>query len=271
MKQKHYLGSAVVLGLALATAGAQVSITSGPGLSYTQGWGTGYTPGTPSWTDNSVFTGWYAYQFGTSGAPPTYTVNTTTSSAGVGLFHLIAAAADTSNFGFGGRVNDGTGGAQSNPDSGYYIGLRLSNDTGSTLSEFALGYTGAQFYRAADSTANTITVSYQLGSPANLLDGTWNGLSGLTFTAPNIVGAAAALNFNLAGNQTVFSPVTVSGLSWAPGTDLWIRFKINNTSGIDQGMLIDNVNFVAAVPEPATAALMGLGLVVLIARQRSRK
>jgi hypothetical protein len=273
MIQKHYL-PATLAALALASnlATAQISLTAGPGLTYSQDWGTGYAASTNAWTDNSVFSGWYAYQNGTSNAPANYYVSTSTAGTTTGRFYLIASTSEPANFGFGGRVSDGTSGVLSNPDAGFYLGLRLSNNTGGDLAGFSLGYTGGQFAKAANVNPNSITVSYQLGSPGNLVAGTWQAVPTLDFTGPVAdASGATGLDFNAAANQTVFSPVDVTGLTWADGTDLWIRFKINNVGGIDHGLLIDDVNFVAAVPEPTTATLMGLGLLAIVARLRSRK
>lgn len=55
---------------------------------------------------------------------------------------------------------------------------------------------------------------------------------------------------------------TISGLSWAPGDVLYIRWSDFNQSGFDAGMSVENFSMVAAVPEPSTVAL-SMGLIVL--------
>ena len=62
---------------------------------------------------------------------------------------------------------------------------------------------------------------------------------------------------------------TVSGISWVPGTDLWLRWGDVQLSGglADDGLGIDTVRFVA-VPEPASLWLAGLGAIAALSRRR---
>jgi len=64
----------------------------------------------------------------------------------------------------------------------------------------------------------------------------------------------------------------VTGINWAPGTSLWLRWRDPNDPGSDHGMAIDNFSF-SAVPEPTTFALVGLGMGAagLVSRRLRRK
>ena len=81
--------------------------------------------------------------------------------------------------------------------------------------------------------------------------------SPLSFTEPKL-GLNTALNGNDPANQQAVSG-TVTGLSWAPGQDLVLRWNSNELSGSDNGLAIDNLSF-SAVPEPSSVALAAIGL-----------
>jgi len=143
------------------------------------------------------------------------------------------------------------------------------NNTGTTLTNISVGYTGEQWL--AQFGRNTkISVSYSLD------DVTYIQLSSLTFTAPVILeeGATAlALDGNLTANRIVFNPVVVTPSGGIEnGSTFYLRFTYDrsNGSGVAQGLAIDDV-IVTAVPEPATAVLLfGSGLMVLAYRWRRR-
>jgi hypothetical protein len=97
------------------------------------------------------------------------------------------------------------------------------------------------------------------------------------FTAPVNGGTAATLNGNLAANRVADITATVTGISWAPGTDLWLRWSdIQAAHGSpsvnddDDGLAIDNVRFSAITPEPTGLMLLGAGALGVFARRRSR-
>ena len=172
------------------------------------------------------------------------------------------------------------------PDSRILTGLRLTNTTGTTLTDFTMTFDGEQWRDGGRTGATeTMTFQYQVGATAVQDAAGWITPAGTPSTqaTPNPVGGsngswvspvqnnsttAAAVDGNTTGLVDNIT-VTVSGLNWAPGTDLWLRWFDEQVSGNDHGMSIDNVQFVA-VPEPATIGLLAMGAVGLLGRRRSR-
>lgn len=153
-----------------------------------------------------------------------------------------------------------------------YIGLRLTNNTADILTEFTLSYDGEQWRDGGATTPAAKTMTVEYSTTAATVNDTPNftaGPASLSFTTPVFVntGSGAAVNGNTAGKVSV-GPATVQGIAWAPGTDLWIRWKDPRSSGNNHGMAIDNVSFSANVPEPASIGLLGGALALLARRKR---
>jgi hypothetical protein len=150
-----------------------------------------------------------------------------------------------------------------------YIGLRLHNDTGATISSFALSYSGEQWRNGGVAATHSLTFGYST-TATSVQDAAFTSVAELTFTSPVTSTTAAAVDGNVAG-RTVISAVTVNGLTWAPGTDLWLRWADKNDSGNDHGLAIDDLTFTAVVPEPGSAALIGLGVLAFGLLRRKNK
>jgi hypothetical protein len=187
------------------------------------------------WTDNVTFTGWYA-QFDLTGTPATYRISNTPSNNQIQQFRNAASATDGA---LGGRAADTAG--------PIYYAVRLRNTTGVTLRTFTLRYALEQWSRSTATITNSFTVTFRLGDPANLQDGFWAPLQYAATDAPSFDGTeATTLNGSLAANRTVSQTLTVGGIAWEPGTDLWIRFQDANDGGIDHGIALDDVVFTAS-------------------------
>lgn len=146
-----------------------------------------------------------------------------------------------------------------------YIGLQLTNNTGVTLTEFTLSYNGEQ-WRADNANAQKLEFSWKVGATAVEESG-FSAVSALDFTSP-VLGTGNGIG-NTTGKLAI-GPVTVTGINWAPGTDLWLRWADVNDSGADHGLAIDDV-FFSAVPEPGSFALAAVACVsaALLRRKRS--
>jgi len=122
------------------------------------------------------------------------------------------------------------------------FGLVLVNNTGHTITGFSLGYTGEQ-WRRGNGAANVLAFSYAVGG-SDLNTGTFTAVSALSFTAPVTAGTNVALDGNAAANRTAVSS-TVTGLTWAAGQTLVLRWADTNDAANDDGIAIDDLSFSA--------------------------
>lgn len=230
--------------LAAAAAHAQVGYTGGV---YSQNFDT--LPGTTNnvlnsaWTDNSTLTGWYASKStfsitdGTLGGSASNFDSTSGSVNNVGMFSFgVAASTDRA---LGSRATSNFAG-----NDPVLYGVRLVNNTTQTLTRFTVIFTGEQWYASTQSAAHTLLLDYQVGA-TSISAGTWTNVSAGLFTAPISTGTTArSLNGNTAANRTNKIAV-VTGVSWAPGQELWVRFRDTNESGNEQALSVDDFSFLA--------------------------
>ena len=133
-------------------------------------------------------------------------------------------------------------------------GASFVNNTGSTLTQFTLTYTGEQWRDGGSFTAvkNVDAFSYSINSATSLTTGVWTNVTQLDFTAPvNNFFSDNTLNGNSGANKTLIT-FTVTGISWPAGQILWIRWTDPNESGNDDGMGIDDLTFSSTFTPPPT-------------------
>ncbi|MGB4801887.1 MAG: DUF11 domain-containing protein, partial [Anaerolineae bacterium] len=178
------------------------------------------------WTDDSTIAGWYT--------------NKTTYNAGTGT----STTGSVFSFGSTGSTERALGSVASGTTGAIYYGVRLVNDTGSTVSAIAIDYTGEQWRNSADASQHSLAFAYQVGA-TNLTDGSWTAASSLDFAGPISGGTAGALDGNLAANRTtLFAVVNVTVTN---GQEIWLRWQDDNSSGDDHGLSIDDFS-VSAQP-----------------------
>jgi hypothetical protein len=133
-----------------------------------------------------------------------------------------------------------------------YIGLRLTNNTGSTLGQFTLSYNGEEWRDGGNNpaVAQNLKLGYKVGA-ANVQDTGFTLVPSLQFTSPVNTTTAAAVDGNVAGRVAI-PATTVSGFNWAPGTDLWLRWIDINDPNNDHGLAIDDVSFSANIIPTST-------------------
>jgi hypothetical protein len=153
-------------------------------------------------------------------------------------------------------------------NTGIYFGVRLTNATGSTLDNFSFTYSGEQWrglqVNNLTQEFESLTVDYSL--TATTIKGTagpYTNLPGATFTGPNggwdtggrLDGNSTDPSSSAGQNKITGLGASVTGINWAPGTDLFIRWQALNTASNgagplanDHGLAIDDFTFSAVVP-----------------------
>lgn len=221
-----------LLFLAAVPAAAQVSLTT-LGSAYTQNFDTLPATGSATWVNNpaGALLGWYSVRTGTG---TTIAADTGTSTGGNLYSYGAAAVAERAL----GTIGSGNATAGS-----FFHGVRLLNNTGSTINSLTVTYTGEQWRNSA-AAAHTAAFSYLVGSPTvtgTLAEFQTTGVAvtPLDFTSPITGGTAGALNGNLAANRTVKS-YSINGLSIPNGTEIMLRWSDPDQTGGDHGLAIDD-------------------------------
>jgi uncharacterized protein len=178
-----------------------------------------------SGTSNTVPLGWDFVESSTN-ANTLYTAGTGSSNTG-----------DTYSFGASGNSERAFGGLLSGTLVPT-IGASFTNDTGSTITDLAISYTGEQWRLGA--TGREDRLDFQLSTDAtSLISGTWTDHNNLDFVAPTTGPTVGLLDGNASANRTAIS-FTITGLNIADGAMFWIRWLDFNASGADDGLAIDD-------------------------------
>jgi hypothetical protein len=181
----------------------------------------------------------------------TSTTNGYSNNYGTYCFASTAGAADKSL----GLVIGSTGQA--------YFGVQLRNTSGTTLTSLTLSYYEEQWAKGAV-TANdqVIPFQYSLGA-SSLTSGSYASFAALDMHS--IIdgnGVFGSLDGNAAVNRQLISG-TISGLSWAPNQNLWLRWAgVSHPLDGSHAMAVDDLSF-SAVPEPGAGSL-AVGALVFV-------
>lgn len=130
------------------------------------------------------------------------------------------------------------------------VGAQLQNDSGATLSDLLISYTGEQWRLGVTGRPDPLNFQYSLDA-TSLTTGTWTDFDALDLNSPNTTSAAGPLNGNAAGNRVqVTSTLSGGGFTLAPGATMWIRWIDLNLNGNDDGLAIDDFSVGLAVDNP---------------------
>lgn len=173
---------------------------------------------------------------------------------------------------------------------GLAAGDNFGGDAGSPGAPYFVGNTGSQLF----GTDGDTFVSTTSGSGATILSQSISGLSAGTVNVSYDVGLITFGGNNLSIRFELFDgadataaslydvttdvDATVANLNWSTitsgalsstGTDLFVRITLDDPAGNSAQANLDNVIVDhVAVPEPSSAALLGLGGLALILRRR---
>ena len=244
------------------------------GSNYTQTFDTlanssgGYSNGTSAtWTNNATLPGWY--------------IGNNEGNASVSLLLQNGSSNPTVSGGTSrplslGANNDSDralGVHTNNSSVVSYIGLGFTNNSGSTLNSFTIGYTGEQWREATTQRTQSFTLQYLVGATlADLTSATnWTTISGGGFASDQITTVS---NSSLLYTATL-SNLTVDSLSVESGSSIWFRWMVQTTGTTNNSqdvIGIDNVSVsFAAIPEPSTYALAIGALALGLAAYRRRR
>ena len=230
------LWTGLVAGFFLVSAApAQILMSGG---TYAQNFDTLASSGTINWTNNFTLPGWYAAKSGTNA--PNYAASTGSSTTG-GLYSFGVAGVNSASD----RALGSLGSSSASP---VIYGIRFTNDTGLTVTNIAVTYTGEEWRNGGSGSASSLAFSYGVSSSpiTNAVDATtWINFGALNFTTPTVGSPAGALDGNNATNRQVFPAVILTNISVLPGQELFLRWLDVDDAGSDSALAIDDltVNF----------------------------
>jgi PEP-CTERM motif len=264
--KKNLFAAGMLLAL-LPAAQAQISVGSSS-FSYTQSFDslTTSTTATP-WVNDSTLPGWSLIN---SAGAAAATIVAGTGSSNAGSFYSFGAAGNAERA-LGGAASGGAyfGSPASGAIAGWMV-VAFTNNTNASLDGFSFGYDGEQWRNGGNTSAQTMVMEFGIGSSFAGVT-SWTAPGGnADFTSPVVGSTAAAVDGNVAGLVTGRGG-SYTGLNWAAGDTLYVRFVERNDTGNDHGLALDNFSFsVTAVPEPGTVALWlaGLAAIAFVSRRR---
>jgi hypothetical protein len=224
MKNFNYLFFLILLTSSLIYSQSQVGtgaiVLTGSGV-YQQNFDSLASSGTSS----VLPYGWYFIESG-SNANTTYTAGNGSNNAG-----------DTYSFGSTGSSDRAFGGLLTGSLTPT-IGAKFYNNTGSTITQLPISYTGEMWRLGNSGRYDTISFQYSLNA-TSLTTGTWIDVNELDFYTPDTSGTAGQRNGNNSQYRTNKS-FTISGLNIPNGSYFWIRWIDYNASGSDDGLAVDD-------------------------------
>lgn len=210
-------------------ADAQISFSGG---TYSQNFNTLVTVSAP-WTNNVTLPGWYASK---ANADATNLLAGTGSGTTGGIY----------SFGISGvnPLTDRALGSVAGSSTTYAYGLRFTNDTGLTITNLTVTFTGEQWRNGGGISTNTLAFSYgSSGSPItdSYAAATWNNFPALNFNSPIVTAGASALDGNSPANRMVFANTPLAGLTVPPGYEFFLRWSDVDDTGSDHGLALDDL------------------------------
>ena len=223
----------VVNALSITTLGAPI----------TQNFDTLATAGTTNtWTDDTTLTGWYS-QFSLQPTNPiTYRADSGGSNTGA-IYSWGVAGTNALTERALGSVGSGTPG-------NIFNALKLTNNTGSTITSLDISYTGEQWRQGGCTptpctpAAQKIDFQYQIANAGVITDANtpttgWLDQDPLDFTSPQPgTSTAAAIDGNAVANRTALS--STINVTLNNGQEIWLRWMDTNDANNDHGLAIDD-------------------------------
>lgn len=198
-----------------------------------------------TWSNGATLSGWYARTTATASITA-YGANTgATTTAGLYAFG-IAGTNPLSDRALGYAPSNGYTGSSGSGKG--FLGWRLKNNTGATISSISVTWSGEQWRVNGNTATHMLVLSYQTGvSVSDLVAGTWTTTSS-SFTSP-ITAGTTALDGNAPANKVSGINVVLNNLNLADGSEIMLRWEDLNDSGNDHFLAIDDVSITASADE----------------------
>ena len=222
---KKLLLAIMTVGVTTVGFGQTISLTSSNQL-ISENFDVLSTSGT---TQTTLPNGWWIQETGTSG-------NTTYRADNGGL-----NSGDTYSYGTGTNTERAFGSLASGSVQSNF-GVRIINNSGNTLTQFSYDLFMEQWRSGGRTGLDSLYFSYSVN---NGVTGLWTRVATNDLVSKITQATAAALDGNVAANRQFYS-FTVTGLTWAAGDTLTLRWSDPNVGGSDDGLAIDNFNFTIA-------------------------
>ncbi len=203
---------------------------------FTQNFNTLASSGSNTWTDSITLTGWYAKTDLTANIN-TYSANTGATITGALYSYGVAGTNPLSDRALGFAPSNGFTGS-SGTGKGY-LGRRIKNTSGATLTSITVKWSGEQ-WRKDNINPQNLKLFYQTGlTVSNLTVGSWIDAASV-FTSPNLGATGTALDGNAPANRIADITATIP-LSLAPNNEIMLRWEDLNDLVTDHLLAIDDV------------------------------
>src|ERR1043166_6344215 len=190
-----------------------------------------------AWADDSTLTGWFAQFTAVTSNPTTYRIGTGSDTTGAIYSFGVAGTNAVTERAFG-SVSSGTPGD-------IYFAVKLTNNTGTTITGLLISYNGEQWRDGGNVSLalQKLDFQYQVANAGTITDANtpstgWTDYDPLDFTGPKATTTAGALDGNAAANRTAKSALL--SLNVPNGQEIWLRWKDINDTGNDPGLAIDD-------------------------------
>lgn len=147
------------------------------------------------------------------------------------------------------------------------FGAAIVNNLSYSLDSITISF-DAMMFRSSTTTVNKLVFAYGFSSGV-ATSSTFLSSAGMNADTRGDVVGGAPVTTNGAVNPATSTSVTftITGITWAAGETLFLRWQDSNETGNDAGLAVDNFSL-TAVPTPGAMALLGLAGVVA-GRRRS--